>query len=190
MKKVLLILSVLFACLSSGAAQKDTLRVLAIGNSFSVDAVNQNLREIAESDGKCIIIGNLYIGGCKLEKHWDNAKSNAPAYAYYQIKEDGVLKCKKECDMLYAIKDEPWDVVTFQQSSPLSGKPESYEPYLGKLYKFVKKRVPKTAKFYFHQTWAYSQNAVHKNFADYNLNQKQMYKEIMAATSSLRKRFP
>lgn len=184
MKRLLIILACLSASLSILAAQKDTLRVLAVGNSFSVDAVNQNLFEIAASDGKCVIIGNLYIGGCPLEKHWNNAKSNASAYTYYQIKEDGVLKSIKNCDMKTAIGDEPWDVVTFQQSSPLSGKPESYEPYLGKLYKFIRKRVPKDAKFYFHQTWAYSADAVHKNFPDYGCNQKGMYDAIMNASKT------
>jgi len=39
------------------------LKVLAIGNSFSEDAVENYLFELAEAVGKKIIIGNLYIGG-------------------------------------------------------------------------------------------------------------------------------
>jgi len=38
------------------------LKILAIGNSFSEDAVENYLFELAEAAGKKIIIGNLYIG--------------------------------------------------------------------------------------------------------------------------------
>lgn len=38
-----------------------TLRILAIGNSFSQDAVEQNLYEICAAAGQQVIIGNMYI---------------------------------------------------------------------------------------------------------------------------------
>ncbi|WP_373564704.1 DUF4886 domain-containing protein [Sphingobacterium sp. E70] len=42
------------------------LRILAIGNSFSEDAIEQNLYELAKAGKKKIVIGNLYIGGAPL----------------------------------------------------------------------------------------------------------------------------
>ena len=39
------------------------------GNSFSQDAVEQYLYELAEAAGYELIIGNMYIGGCDLDKH-------------------------------------------------------------------------------------------------------------------------
>ena len=61
-----------------------TLKVLAIGNSFSSDAT-EYLWNIAKDGGvEKIIIGNLYIGGCALDKHYTNIKSNAGAYTYYK----------------------------------------------------------------------------------------------------------
>lgn len=50
--------------LSALAAQRDTLRILAIGNSFSQDAIEQNLWELFDAEGIPVIVGNLYIGGC------------------------------------------------------------------------------------------------------------------------------
>ncbi|MBI9009914.1 MAG: DUF4886 domain-containing protein [Tenericutes bacterium] len=45
------------------------LRVLSIGNSFSVDAM-QYIYEIAKDLGlEEIILGNLYIGGASLDDH-------------------------------------------------------------------------------------------------------------------------
>lgn len=52
------------------------LRILAIGNSFSRDAIEQNLHELAAADGHTAIIGNLFIGGCSLEFHLYNARGD------------------------------------------------------------------------------------------------------------------
>ena len=53
--------------LAGGAyAQQKTVRILAIGNSFSQDAVEQYLHELAEAEGISTIIGNMFIGGCCL----------------------------------------------------------------------------------------------------------------------------
>ena len=61
-----------------------TLKVLAIGNSFSVDAM-QHLYTVAKSEGvEEIVLGNLYIGGCPLDKHAANAKSGEKNYKYYK----------------------------------------------------------------------------------------------------------
>ena len=70
-------------------AQQKTVRILAIGNSFSQDAVEQYLHELAEAEGISTIIGNMFIGGCSLERHVKNARDNAPAYAYRKIGTDG-----------------------------------------------------------------------------------------------------
>ena len=55
------------------------LRILAIGNSFSQDAVEQYLYELFAASGKKVIIGNLYIGGCSLERHYNNINNDAAA---------------------------------------------------------------------------------------------------------------
>ena len=52
------------------------MKVLCIGNSFSDDA-HTFVHEIAASVGQDITIGNLYIGGCPLERHWQNAQDDA-----------------------------------------------------------------------------------------------------------------
>ena len=39
----------------------DVVKILAIGNSFSADAVEQELYGLFAAEGKDVIIGNLYI---------------------------------------------------------------------------------------------------------------------------------
>ena len=48
----------------------DTIRVLCIGNSFSWDAVEQELYPLAKAQGTELVIGNLYYGGCSLQQHY------------------------------------------------------------------------------------------------------------------------
>ena len=80
MRKLLRLAFVALFCLVSVAmnAQADkVIKILTIGNSFSEDAVEQHLHDIAKADGVKVIIGNMYIGGCSLERHLNNAKANA-----------------------------------------------------------------------------------------------------------------
>jgi len=172
----------LLSALVAGAQAPDTLRILAIGNSFSVDAVEQNLYEIAADAGAVYIIGNMYIGGCSLERHAHNAESGAKAYSYRKIAADGVREVRAKTDLSYALADEKWDVVSFQQSSPLSGLPASYEPWLTRLIAYVKARVPSASRYLFHQTWPYATDALNPNFANYGCNQMVMYDAIMDAS--------
>lgn len=180
--KRLLTLFVLCLSVSAAAAQKDTLRVLAIGNSFSQDAVEQNLHEIALEDGQEMIIGNMYIGGCSLERHYGNALNGSRDYQYRKVGTDGVRHNTKGVTLDEALADESWDIVTFQQSSPLSGFIDSYEPYLGGLVKYVRKRTKPGVRLMWHQTWAYAAGAVHPHFPDYGRDQKKMYGMIMEAS--------
>lgn len=165
-------------------AQTDTLRVLAIGNSFSQDAVEQNLHEIAAADGRVFVIGNMYIGGCTLERHYRNARGNVAEYDYRKITADGKFSNTKEFTLEQALADEKWDVVTLQQASGRSGLADSYEPFLRELILFVRARVPADAKIYWHQTWAYDNNAVHNEFPAYGCSTETMYEGIMAASKA------
>ena len=179
------LLFVLFG-VSAFAAQKDTLRVLAIGNSFSWNAVEQNLSAIALADGKCAIIGNMYIGGCSLERHWNNAQTDNTDYSYRKINQYDVKTTKKGVTLAQALADEPWDIVTFQQASHYSGFPETYEPFLTELIAYVQARVP-GAKLYWHQTWAYARTSHHKAFPNYGSDQDKMYSMIMEVSSKASK---
>lgn len=65
MRKIFLFLLLAFAmCLQTATAR--TIKILAIGNSFSEDAIEQYLHELAYADGIETVIGNLYIPGCSL----------------------------------------------------------------------------------------------------------------------------
>lgn len=191
MKTKLSALLVALFCLVSSVMNAQTdkvVRILAIGNSFSVDAVEQHLHPIAVAGGKEVIIGNMYIGGCSLKKHLINAKGNNPAYKYRKIGLDGDKVETKDFTLEQALADEPWDYITFQEKSGISGISSSWEKYLPQLLEYVRARVPKKTKMVIHQTWAYDQDSKHKDFKNYNHDQQTMHRSIVDAVSKVSKK--
>ena len=121
-------------------------KILAIGNSFSQDATAY-LHDIAAAGGTDTKIVNLYIGGCSLKTHWENAENDHKNYLYeLNGSSDGRMVSIRE-----ALTEESWDFITFQQASHDSGIPETYQPYLFKLSGYVKQYVP-TAQQLMHET--------------------------------------
>ncbi|MDO5571790.1 MAG: DUF4886 domain-containing protein [Bacteroidales bacterium] len=156
---------------------------MAIGNSFSEDAVENYLYDLGKDKNIKFIIGNLYIGGCSLERHRNNSVSNSKDYSYRKINKDGVFTTKNNQTLEYALKDENWDYISFQQASPLSGIESSYFPYLTELKKYVNNNCSNNnVKYLFHQTWAYSNNSQHSGFKNYDKNQDKMFLFIKASS--------
>ena len=170
-------------------AQQKTVRILAIGNSFSQDAVEQYLHELAEAEGISTIIGNMFIGGCSLERHVKNARDNAPAYAYRKIGTDGKKREKGKMSLEMVLADEDWDYVSLQQASTFSGMYETYEASLPELIEYVKARLPKKTKLMLHQTWAYASTSNHGGFKNYNRDQLTMYHAIVDAVKKAGKAY-
>ena len=186
--KIVVICMCILLLLAGGVyAQQKTVRILAIGNSFSQDAVEQYLHELAEAEGISTIIGNMFIGGCSLELHVKNARDNAPAYAYRKIGTDGKKREKGKMSLEAVLADEDWDYVSLQQASPFSGMYETYEASLPELIEYVKARLPKKTKLMLHQTWAYASTSKHSGFKNYNCNQLTMYQAIANAVKKAAK---
>ncbi|MDR1742839.1 MAG: DUF4886 domain-containing protein [Dysgonamonadaceae bacterium] len=167
----------------AGARAQDTIRILAIGNSFSEDAVENYLYELGRNDGITFIIGNLYIGGCSLERHWNNATNDKADYAYRKIGADGLKTVTSNVSLQQGISDEKWDYISLQQNSGNSGQIETYAPYLSDLKAYAKKRsTNREVVFLFHQTWAYAEDATHEEFPKYHNNQEEMYRAIVESS--------
>ena len=180
MRKLFLLIVLAFA-IGIQTTMARTIKILAIGNSFSEDAIEQYLHELADADGIETIIGNLFTGGCSLERHMQCVNGNLPDYRYRKIGVDGVTKETPKCDIASAIADEEWDYVSVQQASHFSGDYTTYQPYLSQLVAYVKAHTKKDVKIVFHQTWAYAQNSDHGGFKRYGNSQKQMYDAINGA---------
>ena len=165
-------------------SQKSTgsLYILAIGNSFSSDAMEYLgliLKEMGYTD---VFLGNLYIGGCTLQTHAANVESGNGAYQF-RTTSGGSWSSTDNYSSVTAMKSREWDYVSVQQASGLSGKPESYDPYLSTIMKAVKQYCP-NAKRMWHMTWAYQGNSSHSDFGKYGNDQMTMYNAIVNAVKT------
>ena len=156
---------------------KKSIRILAVGNSFSVDAMQLHLYWMLEAAGyNDIVLGNLYIGGCSLDIHYNNIKNGKAAYEF-RVTTDGFWETKPNVKADVAFSYADWDVVTLQQASPDSGRPDSYANLTALAQMVQEKAKPK--KLLWHMTWAYQQNSDHWAFAQYGKDQMTMYNAIV-----------
>ena len=156
----------------------DTLRILAVGNSFSSDAVEQNLWELLNAVAIPAVIGNVSAPGSYLSHHWNRAVGDKAEYRYFKRTEEGSVSQENQT-LLQGVTDEPWDIISLQQASDLSGLYDTYFPYLPELKEWLEKQSD--AEIVFHQTWAYPANSTHEAFADYGNDQEMMYRAIVDA---------
>lgn len=154
------------------------MNILCIGNSFSVDS-NRYLHGIARKGGSFVNVATLYVGGCTFGMHFRNMRSELPAYTlYYNGMGTGFNVSMKE-----ALYNRYWDVITIQQGSHESFKPDTYFPYATEIVDYVRRMSPK-AKIVVHQTWAYAQGSeklAHFGFED----QKEMFNGLKGAYEQL-----
>ena len=153
------------------------IKILSIGNSFSQDA-QAYVHQIAASAGIETKVVNLYIGGCSLERHYNNIVENAAAYSYEL---NGNIRMGRNVSIMEGLCEEDWDYVTMQQASPVSGLPATYYPYLDELSAYVTRYAP-NAKQLIHETWAYEVTTKSKAYqTTYGGDQKMMYAAVTAA---------
>ena len=123
------------------AAERTTVKVLTIGNSF-VDYPTSLLPDIAKAGGKTLVLGKANIGGCSLERHAHylaQAEANDPAGRIYKSFVDPKTKANQPVTLPEALAADQWDIVTLQQWSQESYKPETFHPAVDHLIAAVRK---------------------------------------------------
>jgi len=178
------------------AANSKTIKILAIGNSFSADAVEQELYGLFESIHQPVIIGDAYIGGCPLVTHAANAKNNTAAYSYRKTT-DGTWTKTASQTLLSILKDEKWDYVSVQEGAgyhgyyndTYQGTTHSMEPDLTSVISYVQTNCP-TAKIIYHAPWVAKADYTGVKFSYYGYNQSVMYNMILKASADVLKAHP
>ena len=177
--------------------RKRPLKILAIGNSFSEDALRWLYDLIVRCGGTEVVLANLYIGGCSLQRHADNIRSDVKAYDYQKIsgQTGGVWEHSgefadqggKPFSVAQGLMDEDWDFITLQQVSDFSGDPSTFTAdgtdLLSFLVDYVRSARP-AARLGWHMTWAYQQDSDHGEFVRYGGKQEAMYRAIAATVQS------
>ena len=183
-----LTLTLLLSALPVGAqaAKTDSLKLLAIGNSYSMDSLNY-LSTIAAAQGKDLEIGCLMLPSGSLSMHVTNTKptSNGQlpgSYRWYTYK-NGTWSLVKDQTLLHGLTAANWDVITLQQASVDSGSAATYGSNLDTLVKFVNThKTNPNAKLLWHMTWSYDDAYESNDFTTrYGHDNVKMYQSIVSA---------
>lgn len=157
--------------------------MLCIGNSFSWDAVEQELVPLCDAKNIQVEVHNLYYGGCSLQQHAEFLLKDTAAYSHRVCTNACPRIIKDTVTLRQALRDGTYDYISLQQASHDSGIRVSYEPWLTMLIDTVRAYQP-NAKLCWMQTWAYSQDAKHPAYPRYHNSQKEMWDSIQACTKS------
>ena len=134
----------LASALSAFSSEPLRVRVLSIGNSFSRDAfayVPFLIEELAP--GTEVDFGILYIGGCSLERHYNNLVGEKPDYTFdtYKTGTDHWNQ-EKNVTLQQGVAREPWDIIILQQQSGRSRYYDTYQPFLDNLLEYLSQVKP------------------------------------------------
>ena len=153
----------------------ERLRLLAVGNSFSIDSFYQHLRPLLLSAGvKDVTIGVIYYGGCSLQTHVKLTFGGTEKYTYYKQNTSKIVK-QYNVGFDVGLMDEDWDIISFQQSpDPV------YQPAKNILMHYVQQRRP-NANFVWSHVWAHAKTSKKSTFVDFwDGDQDKMYNGITA----------
>lgn len=144
MKRTISLLFFVFVSFVLFAAGAVKVRVLSVGNSFSRDAFSYVPFVIEELvPGADVEFGILYIGGCTLQRHYENLVGEKPAYEFdYYITKTGKWTMERDYSIQKGISLQDWDIVIFQQQSAASRYYDTYQPYLNELLDYLKVAKP------------------------------------------------
>ena len=150
-----------------------------MGNSFSWDAVEQELVPLCDAANVSVEVHNLYYGGCSLKQHAEFMLHDTPAYSHRVCTNEQPRLIKDTITLRQALQDGEYDYISLQQASHDSGIRDTYEPWLTMLIDTIRAYQP-NAQLCWMQTWAYSQNATHPDYPRYHNSQSEMYDSIQA----------
>jgi hypothetical protein len=147
---------------TGASAEKKSIKILSVGNSYAEDAfayVPFILKDCCPSID--LTFGILYYGGCSLqlhEQHFDT--SGDTSYAYRKILPEETKWSTKSsgCSIQYALGDDDWDVIVFQQNGANAGTYSTFQPYLNSLIRKFKSILNKPVRFAWHLIEPYDYN--------------------------------
>ena len=146
--------------------------------------------KVAESMGCRLDLSSLYIGGCSLERHWNNVVAASTNAAFRPYRFDRDIRGKRVVDKGVAnIPDalalDKWDIVTIQQCSHYSWRPETYQPFGDSLVAKIRELAPQ-AKIVVQETWSYP--PWDKRLAKFGFGPEEMYRRLHEAYGAFAKK--
>ncbi len=161
-----------------------SVKILALGNSFTDDSTEHLWNICKDGGAETVIVGNLYVGNCTLDKHWTYISGNQAKYIFRK-NVNGTIVNTKEYKIIDALKEEDWDYIVLHQTSGSAGFANTFTK-LDNIINFLNQnKTNPNAKIVWHMPWAYQSDSTHAEFAKYDSNQLKMYREIVSRVKEI-----
>ena len=161
-----------------------SLKVLALGNSFTDDST-WHLWDICKDAGvEDLIVANLYVGNCTLNQHWENISTGKAVYTYRKTV-SGTRIDTENYKFLDALEDEEWDFIVLHQTSGSAGLASNFVNLNSIIRIIESKKTNPDAKIIWHMPWAYQSDSTHAEFSKYDKDQMKMYETIVARVKEI-----
>lgn len=162
-----------------------TIKILSVGNSYSADAFMYFpyvFRNVApELD---IIIGIASVGSCTMAMHYSYATGGNANYNYYKwTSSNGAWTSSSSKTLEYAVQDEYWDMVIFQQKSTDSANYSTISPYLTPIIKWLFAKVGRAVKVGWLMTPALPRG--NSGLSGYGWSSDQFYASLVTTAQSI-----
>lgn len=160
------------------------MKVLIIGNDLTSEMIGY-LPRLAKESGKELLLANLTLKNCSIERHYRNYTDEAEVYTYETYLPGITEKMSPDGIALHeAVEDDDWDLICFIQNPSLGGVRESYKPYLDELAAYCSLMHPE-ARLALAEPWAYESGFASAEFEKaYGSDSGEMYQKIVSSCVS------
>ena len=163
----------------------ETLKILFVGNSFSIDTA-QHLPDVAISLGvKCVQVDVLYIGGCSIRRHYQNILNDAKEYEYYQ-NSGTEWTITKNVSSKDAIQSNNWDYIAIEHGTIDGSRNTDIQYYdvFEPLVAEIRAIAPEKTKIVFNMHWVGESWHTHPEIVSFNGDTEKMYEIITDIVSN------
>ena len=153
-------------------------KILSIGNSFAVDTL-QHVVEVAKTLNINIKIYSLFIGGCSINRHYDNLVNDTNSYEFFVNEGEGFVTLKN-ITIKEALKLHKYDYINIQHGSGDGSRYTDFSSYskIVDIITIIKNLINYDVKFIFNMTWVGEETFNHPELISYNKDQYLMYSKI------------
>lgn len=163
----------------------DSLKILFIGNSFSVDTCEYLVHVAKSLNVKKIKLLNLYIGGCSINLHYTHLINDCKAYLGFFNEGEG-FKEIENIGIKESILSDTWDFIAIQHGTNDGSRYTDINSYVNlvNLVNEIKKIANENVKIVFNMTWVGESYHSHPEIRFYKGDQLLIYNKIANLTKN------
>ena len=162
------------------------LKILSIGNSFSQDTMEYVAPIALNARLSKIKLGNLYMGGCSINQHYNHAVHNLAPYTYFQNNGNG-WSATENTAIERVLQAERWDWVCIQHGTGDGSRHTDENSYsnLTPFLDYLQQRLSPYTKIAYNVTWVGEPDHPHPEMLLHGKDQRLLFTKILTTIEKI-----